>query len=79
MYIGYLLEKHFLKHLKLNWDERASFLTEEPDLWYNGGFEDISTNIAWKWNFMTRIMNNYTLDYSIAENLVENITALTDN
>ena len=49
MYVGSLLEKHFSSLLTFRYDTHSSFLTEDLDLWFHGGFEDMGTNVAWKW------------------------------
>ena len=49
MFGGSILEKYFTSLVHLGFDERATFLTEELDLWYHGGIEDMATNVAWKW------------------------------
>lgn len=43
MYTGFVLEKIFIDYLPLDYNSRASFLSEEPDLWFNGGLEDMAT------------------------------------
>ena len=52
MYTIYELEKQYIELISYNYDQKASFLTDETDLWFSGGFEDMSTNIAWKWSYM---------------------------
>lgn len=66
MYIAYLLEKYFLDIFGHSYDMKASFLTEEPDLWFNGGFEDMSVNVAWKWEYLTQMLNNFTVNAHLA-------------
>jgi hypothetical protein len=56
MYTGFVLEKIFVDWFPLDYDMRASFLTEEPDLWFNGGFEDMATQVAWKMEYLSRMM-----------------------
>lgn len=42
---GSILEKLFSGMLRTNFDEKASFLTEELDLWYHGGIDDIGMSV----------------------------------
>lgn len=49
MYAGSILERHLANMIVFYYDTHASFLTEELDLWYHGGLEDMGTNVAWKW------------------------------
>jgi glycosylphosphatidylinositol phospholipase D len=49
MYLGSILERHFSSLITFHFDTYASFLTEELDLWYHGGIEDMGINVAWKW------------------------------
>jgi hypothetical protein len=55
MYLGSILEKHFSSMITFHFDTHASFLTEELDLWYHGGLEDMGTNVAWKWEQLTNM------------------------
>jgi glycosylphosphatidylinositol phospholipase D len=57
MYIGSVLEGHFASMLTFHYDVHAAFLTEELDLWYHGGLEDMGTNVAWKWQQLTKIFS----------------------
>lgn len=58
MFGGSILEKYFTSLVQLGFDERATFLTEELDLWYHGGIEDMATNVAWKWTQLTQILDS---------------------
>jgi len=49
MYIGSILERHYANMITFHYDTHAAFLTEELDLWYHGGLDDMGTNVAWKW------------------------------
>jgi hypothetical protein len=55
MYLGSILEKHFSSLITFHFDTHASFLTDELDLWYHGGLEDMGTNVAWKWEQLTKM------------------------
>lgn len=57
MYIGSILEGHFSSMLTFHYDVHAAFLTEELDLWYHGGLEDMGTNVAWKWQQLTKMFS----------------------
>lgn len=59
MYSAYALEKILIDWIPMDFDARASFLTEEPDLWYNGGFEDMGTQVAWKMEYITKMLAEY--------------------
>jgi hypothetical protein len=55
MYLGSILEKYFSSMITFHYDTHAAFLTEELDLWYHGGIEDMGTNVAWKWEQLTEM------------------------
>ena len=55
MYLGSILEHHFSSLITFHFDTHASFLTDELDLWYHGGIEDMGTNVAWKWEQLTNM------------------------
>jgi hypothetical protein len=55
MYMGSILEHHFSSLITFHFDTHAAFLTEELDLWYHGGLEDMGTNVAWKWQQLTEM------------------------
>ena len=55
MYLGSILQRHFAALITFHYDNHASFLTEELDLWYHGGLEDMGTNVAWKWEQLTEM------------------------
>ena len=58
MYDAFVLEKIFVDWIPTDFDYRASFLTEEPDLWFNGGFEDMATQVAWKMEYISKMMSH---------------------
>jgi hypothetical protein len=41
MYIGAILERHFANLITFYFDHHTAFLTEDLDLWYHGGLEDM--------------------------------------
>lgn len=49
MYLGSILERHYANMITFHYDTHAAFLTEELDLWYHGGLDDMGVNVAWKW------------------------------
>ena len=49
MYGGTVIEKYITSKIRNDYDSHSAFLTEELDLWYNGGIEDMASNVAWKW------------------------------
>ncbi len=55
MYIGAILEAHYANMIAFHFDTHAAFLTEELDLWYHGGLEDMGTNVAWKWAQLSKM------------------------
>jgi hypothetical protein len=58
MYLGSILQRHFAALITFHYDNHASFLTEELDLWYHGGLEDMGTNVAWKWEQLTEMFKS---------------------
>ena len=61
MFGGSVIEKYFTSIVRTAFDANAAFLTEELDLWYNGGLEDMGTNVAWKWAILSCGPNNCIL------------------
>jgi hypothetical protein len=59
MFIGSVLEQFFTSFVTYMYDKHTAFLTEELDLWYHGGLEDMATNVAWKWSELTNIIENH--------------------
>lgn len=57
MYVGSILEKHFSGLITFYFDHHASFLTEDLDLWYHGGLDDMGANVAWKWQELTNMFD----------------------
>jgi hypothetical protein len=57
MYVGSILESHFANAITFHYDTHAAFLTEELDLWYHGGLEDMGTQVAWKWAQLTKMFS----------------------
>lgn len=57
MYIGQILERHLANMITFHFDTHTSFLTEDLDLWYQGGLEDMGTNVAWKWERISQILD----------------------
>ena len=60
MFGGSVLEKFFTGLVRFRFDMHAPFLTEELDLWYHGGIEDMASNVAWKWNQLTKMVASKT-------------------
>ena len=60
MFGGSVLERYFTGIVTEVFDSHSSFLTDELDLWYHGGIEDIATHVAWKWSHLSTLlsMNN---------------------
>jgi|LauGreDrversion4_2_1035121.scaffolds.fasta_scaffold218947_2 hypothetical protein len=56
MYASSVLEKYFSGVATEIFDVHASFLTEQLDFWYHGGFEDLATNVGWKWSLLTQLL-----------------------
>jgi hypothetical protein len=55
MYIGSILTHYYANLITFHFDTHAAFLSEELDLWYHGGLEDMGTQVAWKWAQLSRI------------------------
>lgn len=58
MFGGSILEKYISGLIKTNFEQKAAFLTEEVDLWYHGGIEDMSTHVSWKWQHLQSILTH---------------------
>lgn len=50
MYTGEHAESISKGALYYKYGYHAAFLSEELDLWYAGGLDDMAANIIWKWN-----------------------------
>jgi hypothetical protein len=59
MFIGSVLEQFFTSYVTYMYDKHTAFLTEELDLWFHGGIEDMATNVGWKWRELTNILDNH--------------------
>ena len=57
MYAGSILEHHLANMITFHYDTHAAFLTEELDLWYHGGLEDMGTSVAWKWDQLAKMFS----------------------
>jgi FG-GAP repeat len=53
--------------ITFHWDTHASFLTDELDLWYHGGLEDMGTNVAWKWQQLTEMFKTENEAYNFTK------------
>lgn len=49
MYLGVRLEPVAAYYLLMKNERNAAFLSEELDLWYHGGIDDLAANVAWQW------------------------------
>jgi hypothetical protein len=45
MFGGVILEKYISNMVHTTFEKKASFLTEDLDLWYHGGLEDIASTV----------------------------------
>ncbi|TNV85120.1 hypothetical protein FGO68_gene1907 [Halteria grandinella] len=59
---GSILEKYLSGAIRTGFEKKASFLTEELDLWYHGGIEDLGQSVQQKWNYLVAMIvsNNFT-------------------
>ena len=55
---GSILEKVLSGKIRTKFERKASFLTEELDLWYHGGIDDISMSVEQKWNYLVYYIKN---------------------
>ena len=61
MYTGAVLEKLAAGTVAYwYYDKYSAFLSEEIDLWYAGGLDDMAVNIQWKWNRIIAEFENRT-------------------
>ena len=49
LYMGALMENVLLGFFTLYYEQHTAFLTEDLDLWFHGGIEDMAGNVKWKW------------------------------
>ena len=61
MYTGAVLEKLAAGTIAYwYYDKYSAFLSEEIDLWFAGGLDDMAVNIQWKWNRIIAELENRT-------------------
>jgi hypothetical protein len=59
MFGGSILEKYFAEKMTEYYTKDKSFLTDQLDLWYHGGLEDMATHVGWKWARVAYYMSEY--------------------
>ena len=60
MFVGAQLEKLAGGVAFENYGKHAAFLSEELDLWFVGGIDDMASNVMFKWNTIINLLENRT-------------------
>jgi len=60
MYLGVRFEPIAAYFLLLQDERNAAFLTEELDLWFHGGLDDMAANVAWQWENLIKLLEDDT-------------------
>jgi hypothetical protein len=57
MYISSILEEYLTSSVTYLLDLHSAFLTEELDLWYHSGLEDMGSHVAKKWKKLASMLD----------------------
>ena len=69
MYLGVKLEPIASFYLLSEDEKNAAFLSEELDLWYHGGLDDLAANVEWQWKNLISLIEDREGQLKYSDNL----------